>query len=71
MSTDWQRIAAERRRDELAARKRAEEARRDPELEEAFCAWAAYRVNGGDMKFEQWRREWLTTTQEATDGTHS
>ena len=70
MASDWQRIAAERRRDELAARKRAEEARRDPELEEAFVAWAAYRVNGGDMRFDEWRREWLTTTQEAKDGTH-
>ena len=67
MPTDWQRIAAERRRDELAARKRAEEARRDPELEAAFCAWAAYRVNGGDMKFSEWRREWLTT-QGGQDG---
>ena len=68
MPTDWQRIAAERRRDELAARKRAEEARRDPELEEAFVAWAAYRVNGGDMKFEQWRREWLTSDREVIHG---
>jgi hypothetical protein len=68
MTTDWQRIAAERRRDELAARKASQEKHRDPELEEAFVAWAAYRVNGGDMKFDQWRREWLTTTQEAKDG---
>ena len=66
--TDWQRIAAERRRDEIAARKAEDEKHRDPELEAAFCAWAAYRVNGGDMRFEQWRREWLTTTQEAKDG---
>jgi hypothetical protein len=42
----------------------------DPEVEAAFCAWAAYRVNGGDMKFADWRREWLTTTQEAKDGTY-
>jgi hemerythrin len=65
---DWKALAAERRRDELAARKAEQERKRDPELEEAFVAWAAYRVNGGDMKFEQWRREWLTTTQEAKDG---
>jgi hemerythrin len=68
MPPDWKAIAAARARDELASRKRNDEQHRDPELEEAFVAWAAYRVNGGDMKFEQWRREWLTTTQEATDG---
>jgi len=66
MPSDWHRIAAERRRDELAARKAEQERKRDPELEEAFVAWAAYRVNGGDMKFDAWRREWMT--QEATDG---
>jgi hypothetical protein len=70
MPTDWQRIAAERRREEIAARKRAEEARRDPELEAAFVAWAAYRVNGGDMRFVDWRREWLMT-EEATHGAHT
>ena len=68
MPHDWKALAAARARDELAARKRAEEARRDPDIEEAFVAWAAYRVNGGDMRFDEWRREWLTTTQEATDG---
>ena len=67
MTSDWQRIAAARARDELAARKRADEARRDPDIEAAFTAWAAYRVNGGDMRFDEWRREWLTT-QEAKDG---
>lgn len=50
---------AERRREEIAARKAAEQQKRDPELEAAFCAWAAYRVNGGDMTFEAWRREAL------------
>jgi len=68
MPPDYRAIAAARARDELAARKRTDEQQRDPELEEAFVAWAAYRVNGGDMKFETWRREWLTTTQEAKDG---
>ena len=67
MPPDWKALAAARARDELAARKRADEARRDPDIEAAFTAWAAYRTNGGDMKFEQWRREWLTT-QEAKDG---
>ena len=67
MTTEWQRIAAASARDELAARKRNDEQHRDPELEAAFVAWAAYRVNGGDMLFDQWRREWLTT-QEAKDG---
>jgi hemerythrin len=68
MPHDWKAIAAARARDELAARKAEQERKRDPELEEAFVAWAAYRVNGGDMKFETWRREWLSTTQEAKDG---
>ena len=68
MSGDYQRIAAERRREEIAARKAEDEKHRDPELEAAFCAWAAYRVNGGDMKFAEWRREWLTT-QGGQDGT--
>jgi len=60
MTTDWQRIAAERRRDELSARKAEQERKRDHELETAFTAWAAYRVNGGGMRFEEWRREWMT-----------
>jgi hypothetical protein len=68
MPPDYRALAAARARDELAARKASQEKHRDPQLEEAFVAWAAYRVNGGDMKFEQWRREWLTTTQEAKDG---
>jgi len=60
MTSDYHRIAAERRREELAARKAADDRKRDPELESAFLAWAAYRVNGGDMKFDAWRREWMT-----------
>jgi hypothetical protein len=64
---DYRALAAARARDEIAARKRADEARRDPELEAAFVAWYSHRVNGGDMLFDQWRREWLTT-QEAKDG---
>ncbi|NBW15834.1 MAG: hypothetical protein EBR82_48390 [Caulobacteraceae bacterium] len=66
MPSDYQRIAAERRRLELADRKAEQEKRRDPEHEAAFCAWAAYRVNGGDMTFEQWRRQGMH--KEGQDG---
>ena len=68
MTSDWHRIAAERRRLELADRKAQQERHRDPEREAAFCAWAAYRTNGGDMTFEQWRRQGLQ--KEGQDGTH-
>ena len=64
---DWQRIAAERRRLEIAARKANDEEHRDPELEAAFIAWATHRAEGGSMKFEEYRRERLKA-QEATDG---
>lgn len=59
MQTDYRAIAAERRRLEIAARKATDEERRDPELEQAFVAFASYRVNGGTERFEQWRQEWL------------
>lgn len=67
MPADYQRIAAERRRLEIAARKAKEEKHRDPELEQAFTAWAAYRTGGGQERFEQWRQEWMKD-KEATDG---
>lgn len=57
--SDYQRIAAERRRLEIAARKAADEEHRDPELEQAFVAFASYRVNGGTERFETWRQEWM------------
>ena len=41
----------------------------DAEVQQAFVAWAAHRANGGQERFEPWRREWLTT-QGAKDGTH-
>lgn len=49
MPSDSQRIAAERRRDELASRKTEQERNRDPEFEAAFLAWAAYRVKAAGV----------------------
>jgi hypothetical protein len=67
MKTDWQRIAAARARDELAARKRNDEQHRDPELEAAFVAWYSHRLAGGDMTFDEFRREYLAG-KEGHDG---
>lgn len=67
MSADYQRIAAERRRDEIAARKEQDEKHRDPELEQAFVAWAAYRTGGGQERFEVWRQRWMKD-KEGQDG---
>lgn len=59
MPADWKAIAAERRRDEIAARKAKDAEHRDPELEQAFTAWAAYRTGGGQERFETWRQRWM------------
>lgn len=66
MPADWKAIAAERRRDEIAARKAKDEKHRDPELEQAFTAWAAYRTGGGQERFEVWRQQWIKD-KESTD----
>lgn len=52
--------AAARARDlaELAARKRRYEEHRDEELERCVIAYAAHRVNGGQQRWEDFRREW-------------
>lgn len=48
-----------RARKEIAARKATNEEHRDLELEQAFVAFATYRVNAGAERFEQWRQEWM------------
>lgn len=39
----------------------------DPDVQQAFVAWASYRASGGQERFEPWRQEWLKD-KEATDG---
>lgn len=56
-----------RRRDELAARKAADEAKRDPELEQATIAYIAHRQEGGQDGWEMFRRRWFME-RGATDG---
>jgi hypothetical protein len=41
----------------------------DPDVQQAFVAWAAHRASGGQERFEPWRQEWLKA-KEAKDGTH-
>jgi hypothetical protein len=53
----WKR---EREREELVARKAADAAKSDPDLEEAVIAYHAYRVAGGTSGWKEFRREWLT-----------
>lgn len=63
-AADWKAIAAERRRLEIAARKAKDAEHRDPELKQA---WAAYRADGGQERFETWRQQWMRD-KEGQDG---
>lgn len=65
--TTWLDQRRERERDELAARKCRDEASRDRELEQCVIAYHVHRVDGGQMKFEDFRREWYMM-KGATDG---
>jgi len=58
MKTTWLEQRRQRERDDLAARKRRDEAKRDRELEQCVIAYATHRTDGGQMKFEEFRREW-------------
>lgn len=40
----------------------------DPDVTQAFVAWARHRMEGGHERFEPWRQRWLKERQEATDG---
>lgn len=58
MPSDW--AASRRARDlaELAARKRRYEEHRDEELERCVVAYAAHRGNGGQDRWQDFRRAW-------------
>ena len=53
---------AERERADLAARKAEQEAKRDPGTEQAVVAYINHRRDGGGMKWEEFRRQWMTDT---------
>lgn len=60
---------AARERAELSARKQAQDAKHDPELEQAVVAFVNYRQNGGEKLWEQYRQEWMTDRhKEQADG---
>jgi hypothetical protein len=50
---------AARERAELADRKAAQDAAREPDVEAAVIAFVAHRQNGGDMDWEPFRQQWL------------
>lgn len=58
--SDW---LEARRRDELAARKADQEAKRDPDLEQATIAYLAFRAGGGHESWESFRRRWFMDRQ--------
>jgi hypothetical protein len=59
---------ARRQRDALAAAKQSEERNRDPELEQCLIAYSVHRVDGGTMRFEEFKRQWYQEIQEPKDG---
>jgi hypothetical protein len=50
--------AKERERADVSARKEKQDQTHDPVIEQAVVAFVNYRQNGGDMKWEQFRRQW-------------
>jgi hypothetical protein len=67
MKTTWLDQRRQREREDLATRKRRDEAKRDRDLEQCVIAYATHRTDGGQMKFEEFRRDWYTT-KGAVDG---
>lgn len=61
---------AARERADLSARKQAQDAKHDPELEAAVVAFVNHRQMGGGKSWEHFRQEWFTDTQpkEEADG---
>lgn len=49
----------QRLREERSERIKEQEAKRDPELEQAVIAYHAHRTSGGTMKFADFRMEWI------------
>jgi adenosyl cobinamide kinase/adenosyl cobinamide phosphate guanylyltransferase len=46
-------------RADLAARKRTDEENRDPVLEQCLIAYVNHRKDGGSMKWDDWRPQWM------------
>ena len=63
----WHEQRRLRERADLAARKQRDAEKTDPELETCVIAYHAHRVDGGQMRFEDFRREWYRT-KGAKDG---
>jgi len=61
MAPNWHEARLARERAELGNRKRKQEENTDPELETCVIAYHAHRVDGGQMRFEDFRRQWYTT----------
>ena len=58
MAPTWHEARLARERADLAARKRKQEENTDPELESCVIAYHAHRVDGGQMRWEDFRRDW-------------
>ena len=61
MTTNWAEQRRLRERADLASRKQRDAEKTDPELETCVIAYHAHRVDGGQMRFEDFRRQWYTT----------
>lgn len=58
MAPTWHEARLARERADLAARKRKQEENTDPEVESCVIAYHAHRVDGGQMRWEDFRRDW-------------
>ena len=61
MASRWVESCRARVFAETAARKKKQEANRNHELEACLIAYHAHRVDGGQMKWDAFRREWYMT----------
>ena len=68
MPSKWVEACRARERAEMAARKRKQEETRDREVEACVIAYHSHRVDGGQMKWEAFRREWYMTRAEKNVG---
>lgn len=67
VANNYQAARLARERDELSARKRRQEENADHELEQCLIAYHVHRVDGGQMTWPDFRREWYMT-RGAKDG---
>jgi len=67
MTASWAEERRLRERAEIAAGKKIDAEKRDQELEQCVIAYHAHRVDGGQMRFKDFRREWYTD-RKAKDG---